>query len=66
MKPADLIEVYTDEDGAQTAAAEWRTSDRVEWVRVVKRTVRAHGATSTVFVVCSRWTEAARVHGWAT
>lgn len=64
--PADLIEIYTDNDGAQTAAAEWRTSDRVASVRTCTRTVRAFGASSIVFVVAVTWTAQARARGWAT
>ena len=63
MKGAHLVEVYTDNDGAQTAAAEWRTSGRVEWVRVVKHTVRALGGAATVFVVCCRWVDAVVIAG---
>lgn len=32
----DLLEVYTDNDGAQSAAKEWRESQRTIRVRIVK------------------------------
>ncbi len=63
-EPADLIEVYTDRDGADTAAKEWRESQRTSKVRVVKRIVRAFGTSSTVYVVCTWYTQASKVHGW--
>ena len=66
MNPADIIEVYTDADGAKTTATEWRDSQRVLRVRTVKRTVRAHGATSTVWVVCTWYTDIAKAQGWCT
>jgi hypothetical protein len=63
--PADLIEVYTDKgDEFQQAVAEWRDSQRVERVRTFKRTVRAAGASTEVYVVCVWYTVASRVHGW--
>lgn len=64
MDNADLIEVYTDMSGASAAAAEWRDSQRVRRCRIVKRTVRAFGAATTVYVVCTWYTQAAKVHGW--
>lgn len=62
--PADLLETYTDTDGAKSAAAEWRTSSRVERVRTVRRTVRAFGATNEVHVVGVWFTAQARAMGW--
>lgn len=62
--PPDLVEIYTDNDGAQTCAAEWRTSDRVASVRVTKRTVRAFGGAQTVWAVCTWYTAQARAMGW--
>lgn len=60
----DLLEVYTDNDGAQSAAKEWRESQRTKSVRIVKRTVSACGASSEVFVVCVWFSEASKVYGW--
>lgn len=62
--PADIIEVYDSRDDANRTAKEWRSSSRVERCRVVKRTVRAFGATSEVFVVCVWYTQASKIHGW--
>jgi hypothetical protein len=61
---ADLVEVYTDRDGATTCAREWRTSQRIAKVRIFKRTVRAGGGFAVVYAVCTWYTEAAKVHGW--
>ena len=66
MNKPDLIEVYSDNDGAQTAAKEWRTSARVASVRTCRRTVSAFGASAVVYVVAVTWTDIARVRGWAT
>ena len=63
-KVPDLIEVYSDNDGAQVAAKEWRESQRTASVRVIRRTVSAFGAKSLVFVVGIWFTEASKVHGW--
>lgn len=51
-RAADILEVYTDAHGAQSAAAEWRQYHKVPRVRVVKRIVRAAGRGSYVWVVC--------------
>ena len=62
--PADLTEVYTERDPADAAAKEWRTSARVASCRVVKRIVRAFGNVDTVYVVCTWYTQASKIHGW--
>lgn len=62
--PADLIEVYDSRDDANRTAKEWRESQRVQTCRVVKRTVRAFGATSEMYVVCIWYTQASKIHGW--
>lgn len=62
--PADLLEVYTDRTGAETARDEWRTSARVARVRILRRSVRAAGSSSPVLVVCVWWTDTARALGW--
>lgn len=50
---AYLVEVYSDKSGADKAAEEHRDSGLVSRVRVVKRTVRAFGRTTTVWVVAT-------------
>lgn len=52
-RDADLVEVYSDKNGADEAAAEHRDSGLVSRVRVVKRTVRAFGRVTTVWVVAT-------------
>ena len=66
MNPADLIECYDHgcKDVAESTADEWRTSARVARVRLVRRTVRAFGATTDVWVVCVWYTEQSKVRGW--
>lgn len=64
MPAAHLIETYTDRDGAEITAKEWRDSARVERVRIVERQVRAFGTSRTVFVVAVWWTQAAIAMGW--
>lgn len=63
--PADLIEVYADDrEQADDAARDWRGSQRVECVRVVRRTVRAAGLTARVWVVCVWYTVESKARGW--
>lgn len=52
--PASIILVYSDIGGAETCVAEMR-DDPANYRRVemVERTVRAFGATSTVYVVAA-------------
>jgi hypothetical protein len=50
---ADLVEVYSDHDGAKACAAEWRASQRAAKVRIFTRTVRAGGGFAVVYAVAT-------------
>lgn len=61
---ADLVEVYSDREGAKACAAEWCASQRAAKVQIFTRTVRAGGGVAVVYCVCVWYTATAKAQGW--